>query len=654
MNRSVVFFLFFTIPCFSQQEVADFYNYKDSIIKIERQIDATDDLKIKAEKLIRLSFYYLDGEIAMKKIDLASEYAKQIKDTLLILEAGLTKAGHYQYMDEYEKSSVLYDSIMPTYEKFADEVTFYKAVYQYAKLLFSTGRYFDALDSSLKAYDYFSNKEGEETYSGLLSAVIARVYRKLGRTQEAIRQYEKSLEWCTRVNHENCIGSAYNNLATLYLELDEIEKAVSTNSKADNFIKQLPVLHWHYSHINLTWGKIYLAKNQPDKAIEVLEGYIEKIKINNVPRDLASYNYQLARAYLSKKDLFNAMEYNSEALAIANKIEDKSLLQSIHKTNSLLFEKLGRPKKALESLRNHNAIRESILSTEKISQINELDSRYKAALTENKLTKLEKENAVKALQLQKSNQKKILWIGSIIALLFGLLGLIYFLRRQSRMNAILEEKNLIIGKSLQDKDILLREIHHRVKNNLQVVSSLLNLQSNYISDNIALEAITEGKNRVSSMALIHQNLYRENNLTSINCKEYFSDLIENLFDSYNIDEDNIQLFKNIENLDIDVDTMIPLGLIVNELVTNSLKHAFGNNSEQGRIEVVLKEERNELILSIADNGIGMSKDQFLNSDSFGNKMIMAFKQKLGAVINIKNDNGTKVSMRIKNYKLAAA
>jgi len=156
------------------------------------------------------------------------------------------------------------------------------------------------------------------------------------------------------------------------------------------------------------------------------------------------------------------------------------------------------------------------------------------------------------------------------------------------------------------------------------------------------------------MVLIHQNLYQEENLTSINCKEYFSDLIENLFDSYNIDEDNIKLSKNIEDLEIDVDTMIPLGLIVNELVTNSLKHAFKNDSEKGQIEVLLKEENDELLLTISDNGIGMSEDQFLNSDSFGNKMIKAFKHKLGAEIKIENKEGTQVSIRIKNYKLAAA
>ena len=436
--------------------------------------------------------------------------------------------------------------------------------------------------------------------------------------------------------------------------MEEIEKAEEANTNHEAIIRDEPPLQWHYGSINSTSAKIHIAKNEPDKAIEILLRNIEKVKTNKIPMDLASYHYQLSRAYLLKDDYSNALSNSKQALEIANKIEAKAMQESIHLTNSHIFEKMGRPTKALQSLRNYNAIKEALLSKDKIAQLNELEAKYKAAVTENKINKLEKDNALKELQIQKSNQRKTLWIGSIAVLLVGFLGLVYFFRRKSKMNQILEEKNAIITKNLEDKDILLREIHHRVKNNLQVVSSLLNLQSNYISDDIALEAITEGKNRVSSMALIHQNLYREENLTSINSKDYFDDLVENLFDSYNINQEKIKLKKHIDNLDIDVDTMIPLGLIVNELVTNSLKHAFKEKEGIGVINIALKEEDGALLLEIADNGIGISESEFLSSNSFGNKMIKAFKQKLGANIKVENDNGTRVSILIKNYKLAAA
>jgi len=319
-----------------------------------------------------------------------------------------------------------------------------------------------------------------------------------------------------------------------------------------------------------------------------------------------------------------------------------------------IFENLGNPELALSYLKQKNTFTDLLQNKEKLKQIEEFNIKYKTIEKEKQVAILEANDELKTVQLAKIEQSRTSLLLGLIGVLIFTGGLIYLFIQNKRKKQELETKNNIIEKALIDKDILLREIHHRVKNNLQVVSSLLNLQANYISDDLALEAITEGKNRVSSMALIHQNLYQENNLTSINSKEYFDDLIENLFDSYNIDEDNILLTKNIDNLDIDVDTMIPLGLIVNELVSNSLKHAFREKRHKGEIKVVLKEENDALVLSISDNGVGMSEDHFLTSDSFGNKMIRAFKQKLKAEIQVVNDHGTTVSMQIRNYKLNAA
>ena len=652
-----IFKSLFILFCFSiqaQQEVADYYNYQDSIKKIRKQIELAQNPKVKVERLIRLSLFHLDNTKALEVLDEAQEIAIDLNDTLLIADIALTKAGIYQYVNDNTNSTILFDSFMPLYKKHADEEDYYKTEFQYTKVLYASGRYYDALETALGTYNYFVNQSDEVVYSGLLSSTMGSIYKKLDRHKDAIEMYENAIEFCLKAKHFNCAGGGYDNLALLYLEMDEIEKAEEANGNHEEVIKDEPPLQWHYGSINLTSAKILIAKNEPDRAIKVLMGYLEKIKTNNIPKSLASYYYQLSRAYLLNNDYFNAMRYSNLALEIANNVEAKAMQESIHLTNSYIFEKMGKPSKALESLRNHNSIKESLLSKDKIAQLNELEAKYKAAVSENKINKLEKDNALKALQIQKGNQKKLIWTSAIFVLLLGLMGLVYILRKKSKMNVILEEKNAIITKNLEDKDILLREIHHRVKNNLQVVSSLLNLQSNYISDDIALEAITEGKNRVSSMALIHQNLYREENLTSINSKEYFDDLVENLFDSYNINQEKIQLKKQIDNLDIDVDTMIPLGLIVNELVTNSLKHAFNENENTGVIDIVLKEEDGALLLVIADNGVGISESEFLSSNSFGNKMIKAFKQKLGASIKVEKENGTRVSISIKNYKLAAA
>jgi len=215
-----------------------------------------------------------------------------------------------------------------------------------------------------------------------------------------------------------------------------------------------------------------------------------------------------------------------------------------------------------------------------------------------------------------------------------------------------KHQNILISQALKEKDILLKEIHHRVKNNLQFISSLLALQSDHVQDSKALDALQEGQDRVQSMALIHQNLYQDDNLTGVDVQDYFVKLIQNLFDSYNIHPERIKLDLNIQALDLDVDSVIPIGLIVNELVSNSLKYAFPEK-RQGQITVSLSEQENELVLTVEDDGIGMDENIMNNlGASFGYKLIEVFKDQLKAEMNLSSDNGTKVEMIIRQFTKA--
>ena len=198
----------------------------------------------------------------------------------------------------------------------------------------------------------------------------------------------------------------------------------------------------------------------------------------------------------------------------------------------------------------------------------------------------------------------------------------------------------------------MKEIHHRVKNNLQVVSSLLDLQSHTITDSQARAAVKEGKNRVQSMALIHQNLYSEGNIKGIMVKEYISNLVQSLSDSYNISNEKVKVNINIDDLNLDVDTMIPLGLVLNELVSNSFKYAF-KETTSGILNIMLEEKNEKLHLKVSDNGAGFPADMDVKSTkSFGLKMIRAFAQKLKATLDIYNNNGAVVEMQISKFKAA--
>jgi PAS domain S-box-containing protein len=202
--------------------------------------------------------------------------------------------------------------------------------------------------------------------------------------------------------------------------------------------------------------------------------------------------------------------------------------------------------------------------------------------------------------------------------------------------------------SLHEKEILLKEIHHRVKNNMQIISSLLNLQSSYISDAQALEIFQESQNRVRSMALIHEKLYSSKNLGKIDLGEYVSDLVNHLFRSYKADGKGITLNVQAEDVHLGIDAAVPCGLIINELISNALKHAFPLNS-QGEILVELQKNRQRVSLRISDNGLGFPTDlDFQNTPSLGLQLVNTLVRQLDGTIELQNGSGTafKISFAI--------
>ncbi|GIK43566.1 MAG: PAS domain-containing protein [Chloroflexi bacterium] len=194
--------------------------------------------------------------------------------------------------------------------------------------------------------------------------------------------------------------------------------------------------------------------------------------------------------------------------------------------------------------------------------------------------------------------------------------------------------------SLHEKEILLKEIHHRVKNNMQVISSLLNLQSNYVSDTQALEIFQESQNRVRSMALIHEKLYRSKNLAEIDLGEYVNDLVIYLFRSYKAYGKGITLKIQADDVHLGIDAAVPCGLIINELISNALKHAFPHNY-QGEIRVELQKNQQQISLCVSDDGIGFPTDlDFQNTNSLGLQLVNTLVGQLDGTIELQNGSGT--------------
>ncbi len=217
--------------------------------------------------------------------------------------------------------------------------------------------------------------------------------------------------------------------------------------------------------------------------------------------------------------------------------------------------------------------------------------------------------------------------------------------KQENLQRKIAEKQ--ISQSLQEKVILLQEIHHRVKNNLQVISSLLNLQSNYVDDEKALEVFRESRNRVKTMALIHERLYQSKDLNKIDFGNYLQSLCHDLFSSYNISESKIKLKIDAGGIFFEIDTAIICGLIVNELVSNSLKHAFPG-SKKGEINVILNEENKIYFLKVIDNGVGFpSEINFTECNTLGLRLVSTLTEQLGGNISLNREGLTEFVISFK-------
>ncbi len=201
-----------------------------------------------------------------------------------------------------------------------------------------------------------------------------------------------------------------------------------------------------------------------------------------------------------------------------------------------------------------------------------------------------------------------------------------------------------IKAALLEKEVLLKEIHHRVKNNLQVVSSLLSLQSRGVQDEATRQMFKESQNRVQSMALIHEQLYQSKSLAELDFPAYIKQLVSHLFRSHQISSSRIELKTKVDDVQLGVEIAIPCGLIINELVTNALKHAFPADCG-GKIEIELKQREDRLMLCVRDNGVGLPEEIGLrNSETIGLRLVRSLVMQLEGKARIQRSEGTAIQI----------
>lgn len=503
--------------------------------------------------------------------------------------------------------------------------------------------FMDKGDYKSAADNFLTSLKIKEEYGdsvGLISgnANLGLIFRKQGNYENALKYYTTALNIALELNQKQRLPTLYINMGSMYnfmldfesgLKYNRLGLAISSKLNSSRYIGE--------SYVNISDS--YLGMDATDSSLIYIQKAIDIFRKNTDNVNLARALNSAASLQIQKKNFTEALK-NSLEVSELNSSNNLDLKVKNALNLAIEYQSLGNNKKAYDALMEAYTSKDSLLNESLNETIVNLTAQYETEQKERKILELERDKIESDLDLAQSRNQRNIFI-LVAALILGVSVLLFFLYRlKSRSEAT-------IAKSLNEKETLLKEIHHRVKNNLQVVSSLLSMQSRFIKDKEALGAVNEGQARVESMALIHQKLYQENHLSGVKAREYIEDLADVLKQSYSTNED-VDFEYDVDDLTIDVDTIIPIGLILNELICNSLKHAFPEETE-GLVTIRLKENDQQLQLEVKDNGVG-SKGQ-VSDQSFGMVLIESLAMKLKATLHIASENGTSTILNIGKYKL---
>jgi len=476
-----------------------------------------------------------------------------------------------------------------------------------------------------------------------------------GNKKEAVESFRKAIKTAEEVKDDVGLIAAYANFGNTCRQFDQPDSAIFLTNKAINYldhsdlkITNPPYYNFEKGNCLNTLGVIYNQKGDLFTAKNYLKE-AELLCLDENSRDaLVKIYISFSEVYRKSKQLDSSLYFAQRSLLIANMLGTQVVVKNAYQTIAETYESKGNIASAFKYLKLEKALNDSLNNSrqEKVKQYQHLSFEE-----EIRLLAVEKEN----LRLQ-GNIRTYAMLAGIF--MFVLIAFILYRNNRIRLkvnrkletlNLDLANKNNLLDHRNEQNELLLKEIHHRVKNNLEIVSSLLALQSAQIDDPNTKDAMQEGQNRVQSIGIVHQKLYQGTNLGAIEMKDYFINLGESILDSFGA-EKRVTIECAMDQLDVDVDTAVPLGLIVNELLTNTLKYAFPKG-QNGTVRIKLEKRTDGILhLEVSDNGVG--KSGATKGTGFGGQLVSLLTQQLSGSMREEVKNGTHIYFEFKVSKAA--
>ncbi len=452
------------------------------------------------------------------------------------------------------------------------------------------------------------------------------IYRKQRRFDRALDIYEKSLSLKKMERDTHGMIISYYNIGLSHSYLGDYEKSLQNLLMAQELSMSVGQMRWDENHIDVAIGIAHYNLGNLEWAEIHLTQAIEKLEVS------ANSEYISALVHLGAIEMENGLTTEGasrieKAYDLALNLGHPVVLRDVLKERAQAAETIGHMDRAVESWKDYNDLNEELQSEAQNWAMEEMQARFE--LKDKEMT-----IALQQLDLERERAEKNLYlISGIFALLLFTVSLVFIIyswkqRKQLEMEMALKEE------ALQNNELLFREMHHRTKNNLQLLSSLLSLRERNSKIPDVQQALQSSKDSVGAISLLHHRLYQKGDYRSVDFKPYLNDLTNYFIGAFGLKERNIDLKCKCDDLQLDTDTAIPLGLIINELVTNSIKHAFDERGE-GEIGIDLKLTGNQTLkLIVRDNGNGMV-DHSAENNGTGNNLLRIFSEKFGARLSYK-------------------
>jgi two-component system, sensor histidine kinase PdtaS len=484
------------------------------------------------------------------------------------------------------------------------------------------------------------------------STALAYIYSRMATVErgnpmakqdEVLSWYQKSLDEFIRTKDMNMYNMV-ENIAELYKSDERSSETIPLYQRLlKNFPPSSPVDKFH-AYTSLGWS--YIMMGDFDKAEEyyLMAEEIQK-DAGAISGNIGLYRFygEMTRLYFELKKYSKSRYYYQLAQTFPKDNATPNFVATTEQIVASMDSAEGNYKEAYRHSQFINSLILTYYHDEDLKKVNEIRVQYETEKKDSSIKILNQQSALQNAEIiQDKRAREFMIAGAGVLLL--ILGLVYNqYRLKQKQQKEISEKNISLQQLVEDKEFLMKEIHHRVKNNLQIVISLLNTQSKFLNNEEAIAAISESRHRMQAMSLIHQKLYQSENAAFVAMPGYIRELVDYLDTSFNVGQ-KIRFELEIDPIDLDISQAIPVGLILNEAVTNCIKHAFTDQAN-GIIRVTMKDLLDKKIfLEISDNGKGLPPDfDFTTSQSLGIRLMRGLIEQIGGVLQFSDRDGCRIA-----------